>query len=180
MWGLRWQKKLSVSQNSPSEGQGILECTQAHPPRNQHQGSTWKGTIHLWVVGEVTESGPRAEQAALFPLWPLPHRQHHNAVTWVALPWWTSKAPPLTSTRHTKIKTWPKWKNRPKLQKNTTKEQRDSQPTRCRIQNTGNQDAHRIGWVCSQNTGKREGYEKWNKQKSTGHQQWRVGNQDSN
>ena len=28
--------------------------------------------------------------------------------------------------------------------KNTTK-QRDSQPIRCTVQNTGNQDAHRIG-----------------------------------
>ena len=28
---------------------------------------------------------------------------------------------------------------------------RDSQPIRCRVQNTGNQDAHRNGWVWSQN-----------------------------
>ena len=39
---------------------------------------------------------------------------------------------------------------------------------RCRVQNTGNQDAHRIGWVWSQNGGKSEGYEKWNKGKCTG------------
>ena len=30
-------------------------------------------------------------------------------------------------------------------EKNTTKRQRDSQPIRCRLHNTGNQDAHRIG-----------------------------------
>ena len=47
----------------------VLECTQTHPPRNQHQ----KGAICLWVVGKVTESQPRAEQAALFPLRSLPH-----------------------------------------------------------------------------------------------------------
>ena len=30
----------------------VLECTQAHPPGNQHQ----KGPICLWVAGEVTKS----------------------------------------------------------------------------------------------------------------------------
>ena len=39
----------------------------------------------------------------------------------------------------------------------------DSQPITCRVQNTGNQDAHRNDWVQSQNRGKSEGYEKWNK-----------------
>ena len=34
----------------------VLEHTQTHPPRNQHQ----KGPICLWVLGEVTESGARA------------------------------------------------------------------------------------------------------------------------
>ena len=29
-------------------------------------------------------------------------------------------------------------------EKNTTKRQRDSQPIRCRVQNTGNQEAHRM------------------------------------
>ena len=49
----------------------------------------------------------------------------------------------------------------------------DSQPIRCRVLNTGNQDAHRNGWVWSQNRGKSEGYAKWNKEKYTGNQQWR-------
>ena len=30
-------------------------------------------------------------------------------------------------------------------EKNTTKQRSDSQPMRCTVQNTGNQDAHRIG-----------------------------------
>ena len=34
--------------------------------------------------------------------------------------------------------------------------------------NTGNQDAHRNGWVWSQNRGRSEGYAKWNKEKYTG------------
>ena len=37
----------------------VLEHTQNHPLRNEHQ----KGLICFWVVGEVTESQQRAEQA---------------------------------------------------------------------------------------------------------------------
>ena len=61
----------------------VLERTQNHSPRNQHQ----KGPICLWAVEEVTESQPRAEQSALFPLGPLTHIEHHNVATWVATPW---------------------------------------------------------------------------------------------
>ena len=46
------------------ENHGVLECTQTHPPQNQHQ----EGPICLQAVGEVTESRARAEQTALFPL----------------------------------------------------------------------------------------------------------------
>ena len=49
----------------------VLELTQNHPPRNQHQ----KGPIYLCVAREVTESQQRVEQAALFPLRPLSHIQ---------------------------------------------------------------------------------------------------------
>ena len=47
--------------------------------------------------------------------------------------------------------------------KNTTKQWRDSQPIRCRVQNTGNQGAHRNDWVLPKNKGRSEGYTKWNK-----------------
>ena len=43
---------------------GVLEHTQAHPLGTLHQ----KDPIGLWAAEEVTESGARAEQAALFPL----------------------------------------------------------------------------------------------------------------
>ena len=46
----------------------VLECTQTHPPGNQHQ----RGPICLWVAGEVTENHQRVEQAPLFPLRLLP------------------------------------------------------------------------------------------------------------
>ena len=60
-----------------------------------------------------------------------------------------------------------------------TKGWRDSQPIRCIVQNTGNQDAHRIVWVWLQNRRKSEGYEKKNKGKCIGNQQWWEGNRDS-
>ena len=68
----------------------VLECTQTYPPGNQHQN----GPICLWVADEVTESLQRGKQAALFPLRPPP--TPHNAATWVAPPWRTPKALPLT------------------------------------------------------------------------------------
>ena len=75
---------IAVVEETPSltgefvgETHRVLECTQTHPPSNQHQ----KGQICLWVAGEVTESQPRAKQVALFPLRTLPHIQHHNAAT---------------------------------------------------------------------------------------------------
>ena len=51
--------------------------------------------------------------------------------------------------------------------------QGDRQPIWCRVQNTGNQDAHRNGWGWSQNRGISKGNAKWNKEKCTGNQQWR-------
>ena len=47
----------------------VLEHIQTHPPGNQHQ----KGPICLWVEEEVSENQQREEQAALFPLGPLPY-----------------------------------------------------------------------------------------------------------
>ena len=60
---------LSLTGEFIGETHRVLEYTQAHPPGNQHQ----KGSICLWVVKEMTENHQRAEQAALFPLRPLPH-----------------------------------------------------------------------------------------------------------
>ena len=71
------------------------------------------------------------------------------------------------------------WFSRSKLQART-KQWRDSQPIRCTVQNTGNQDAHRNDWVWSQNRRKSEGYQKWNKGKYTGNQEWQEGNWDLN
>ena len=73
---------LNLTREFVRETHRVLEHTQNHPPRNQHQ----KGPVCLWVVEEVTESWQRAEQVALFPLRPLLHIEHHNAVTWVAPP----------------------------------------------------------------------------------------------
>ena len=69
------------TRESAPEGPNLLCCT----------GSDWKPL--------------RAEQAALFPLGPLPHIQHRNTVKWVARPWLTPKAPPLTP-----VTAWPEQK----------------------------------------------------------------------
>ena len=58
----------SLTGESTGGAHRVLECTQAYPPRNHHQGSTSKGIIHLWIVGEVIESRAKAKQVALFPL----------------------------------------------------------------------------------------------------------------
>ena len=75
--------RVEVAGETPSltggfvgETHGLLECTQNHSHENQHQ----KGPICLCVAEEVTESQLRAEQAALFPLGPLPHIQRYNRV----------------------------------------------------------------------------------------------------
>ena len=44
--------------------------------------------------------------------------------------------------------------------KNTTKRWRDSQSIGYTVQNTGYQDTHRIGWICSKNRWKNEAYAK--------------------
>ena len=59
----------SLTGESVGETHRVLEHIQMLPPGNQHQ----KAPICLWVVGEETESRPRAEQAPLLPLGPLPH-----------------------------------------------------------------------------------------------------------
>ena len=59
---------------------------------------------------------------------------------------------------------------------------KDSQPIRYRVQNTGYQDAPGTHWVLQQHKkapGSNEDCITWNKEKYTGNQQWREGNQDS-
>ena len=51
------RESLSLTVEFTGETHRVLEHIQNHPPRNQHQ----KGPMCLWVVGEVTESQPRAE-----------------------------------------------------------------------------------------------------------------------
>ena len=53
-----------------AETNGVVEHTQAHSPMNQHH----KGSIWLWVAGEVTENQQRVEQVGTVPSQtPPPH-----------------------------------------------------------------------------------------------------------
>ena len=122
----------------------------------------------------------RAKQEVLLLLGPLPHIQHHNTATGAALPWGIPKALPLTTKQVSQDKTnGPNARTDQRPRKNTTNQWTDRKSIRCRVQNTGNQDAHRNGWAWLQNRVKSEGYEKWNKGKCTGKQQWQEGNRDS-
>ena len=59
----------SLTGQLAGETHWVLESTQTHLPGE----SAPEGPICLWIVEEVTESQQSAEQAALFPLGPLPH-----------------------------------------------------------------------------------------------------------
>ena len=48
----------------------------------------------------MTENCQRAGQAPLFPLRPLPHIQHHSAVTWLPHPGEHLRLRPLLQNRH--------------------------------------------------------------------------------
>ena len=61
-----------------------------------------------------------------------------------------------------------------------TKPTGDSQPIRCRVQNTGDKDAQRNHGVWQRHKWRNEGYVKWNKENSTGNQQWGEGRWGSN
>ena len=57
----------------------------------------------------------------------------------------TANSQLLTATHKTKQKNGPNERTDQSSRNNTTKQQRDSQPITCTVQNTGNQEAHRIG-----------------------------------
>ena len=51
----------SLTEEYVGETHRVLNCVQTHLPANQHLN----GTNRLWEVRNVTESGTRAQQAAL-------------------------------------------------------------------------------------------------------------------
>ena len=84
LWGVVAVGEIpSLTEEFIGEAHRVLECTQTHPPSNQHH----KEPICLWVVRELTENQPRAKQVASFSLEPLLHINHHNISKCVSLPW---------------------------------------------------------------------------------------------
>ena len=77
----------SLTEESIGGAYGILECTQAHPPGNQHL----KGPIYLWVAVEVIESQQELSKwhCSLSDLPPPTYS------TVVALPWRIPSTLPL-------------------------------------------------------------------------------------
>ena len=78
----------------------VLEHTQNHPARNQHQ----EGSICLWVVEEMTESQWRAEQWHCSLSDHPPHIQCHNQATWLPHPGEYLRLRPLIGNRHMETK----------------------------------------------------------------------------
>ena len=131
-----------------------------------------------WKLAESQAKGIVASLTTPPQTGPLPHRQGHYTARWVAPPWWIPKAPRLTtdSLRPKKKKYGPNERIDQTFRKNRTARKIDNLSE---FKMLVSQDAHRNGWVWSQNGGKSEGYEKWNKGKHMGNQQRRKGNQDS-
>ena len=118
------------------------------------------------------ESGARAEQVALFPLWSLPHTQHHKVAKRVALPWQI----PYHVTGARRQRNMSQMKEQIKTpEKELSSKELDSlfdaefKTVIIRILIELIELSHKM-------KGRNEGYTKWNKAKYTGNQQWREGN----
>ena len=101
---------------------------------------------HNLLVGsrEVTEGGARAEQAALFPWTPPPHIvpqcSHVGCPTLVNE---YLRFHPLQHNSCAKTKKYGQNERTNEITKRELSDEEDSQPIRCRVQNIGNQDAHK-------------------------------------
>ena len=146
------RRNFSLTGETVGAAHGSLECTQIHPSSNQHQ----KGPIPLWVAVEVTESGARVEQMALFPLWHLPHIQRHNTAHGLPRPGEYLGLFPLLHNTRAKTKKYGPNERTDQNTRTRTKQWGETQPIRCRVRNIGNQYAHRNDWVWTQNTGRSE------------------------
>ena len=113
-----------------------LERAQAHPPGNQHQ----KGPLCLWVAGEMTESLLKDQQQHCSLLDPAPKDRAIRLQDGLPRPAEYLRLHPLLCNRHSKTKKY--GSNVDLSSRKRRKQQGDSQPIRCGVQNTGNQDAH--------------------------------------
>ena len=128
-------------------------------PRTYTNPPTWESApegpnLLVGSTGSDWKQVPRAKQVALFPLGPLPHIQCRNTAKGVTLPRWILKVLPLTTQQVCRDKEiWPKEITDQNSRKRT-KRWGHRQSIWCRVQNTGNQDAHRNDWAWLQNEGR--------------------------
>ena len=116
--------------------------------------------------------------AALFPLWPLPHRQHRSAARRVAPPWWIPKALPPYN-----LSVVPRQRNMAQMKEQSKASERELSEEIVNLSD-GDFEALAIKMLTdlielSWKEKTSEGYPKWNKVKYSGDQQWQEGNQDS-
>ena len=139
LWQPRSDVSLTFTQTSRRDGDELLGWMRGHAARQQTTWVRW-GWLNKELKTQASCKLPwempwweklpvshdricwkvglePSKQATLFPLWPLPHGQHHNTVTWVASLGWIPKVlPPYNITGAPRKEIWPKWKNRSKLQ----------------------------------------------------------------
>ena len=120
-------------------------------PRTYTSPPTWESATEgaNLIVGSSDSYWKLAETGAsgTVPSWtPPPHTaSQHSKVGCPAQGEHLRLHPFLHNTQaETKKKNGPNERTDQSSRKNTTKWQRDSQPIRCTVQTTGNQDAHRI------------------------------------
>ena len=163
----------SITKEFIGEIQGVLECIQHTHPGNSTKEAPRRAQFAGGKWGEWLKASQETSKwhCSLSPT-------YNTTMHWTRLPgpgkYW--RFHPLQPNRCAKTKKYVPNEKTGQNSRKRTKWWRDSQPIRCMVQNTGNQVAHRNGWVWSQDRGRSEGYVKWNKAIYTGSQQWRVGN----
>ena len=120
---VRWTpQETQENRGKVAEGQGWLPspvcCKEGTDLRGKLRlradcgprlGLPWWEILPVWQESPLESLLEMSRRAALFPLWPLPHRQLTRRV---ALPRWIPKAPSLTTYQVCQDEEiWPKWKN---------------------------------------------------------------------
>ena len=160
---LKRGETLNLTGEFVGEAHRILECTQTQPPRNQHLKGYNPFVGSEGSDGKWGQSGARKQHCSLSDSSP-----RDSATTQQRGLSHPGKYLRLHSSQHNRCAQTKKYGPSERTDRNSrrrTKWWGGRQPVRCRVLNTGNQDAHRNGWVQSQNEGRNEGYTKWNKAK---------------
>ena len=117
---VRWQTARAGSENlwwgSRLGGQGWLKAKLKLRADCGLWRLLWWEKLPVSYESPLESAPETSRQAALLPLWPLPHRQRSSAARRVALPWGIPKALLPYNNRSPKKDIGLRWKNRAKPQ----------------------------------------------------------------